>query len=230
MARVSWSGVATKAGLPQGTPRATKPCCGRSHELCHTNLEGAAENERTGHASVSRNIAQCLQHGLAADVIKSANPVHRQDGGIKAGLRRNQQSMGGGFGADAGGEGKLKKLTRIQEPICKVLPQEVTNHDPLNIRLLKGHHPPQTKSCRDAWAKVEAARTNKALAVSSSKTSFFFGPPQVAKGSGSRYDRGRRFKFQNRRIAGHLRLVGSAGGVLQLREGSWRKRSQRARN
>ena len=45
---------------------------------------------------------------VAADVIKSANP----------GLRGNKQSMGDGLGAGAGGQGKLKGLTRIQEPSC----------------------------------------------------------------------------------------------------------------
>ena len=92
---------------------------------------GGVKLAHNGHANVGpRNISQCLQHGLAADVIENTNPVHRQDGGIRAGLRRNQPSMGDGFGAGAGGEGKLKRLARIQEPICKVLRQGASNQTP----------------------------------------------------------------------------------------------------
>ena len=59
----------------------------------HNPGGGGVKLAHNGHASVgSGNIAQCLQHGLAADVIKSANPVHRQNGGIRVGLRPNQQA------------------------------------------------------------------------------------------------------------------------------------------
>ena len=51
-----------------------------------------------------------------------------------------------------GGQGKLKRLARVQEPCCKALsqgashqtPQEVTNHDPPD-GFLKGNHAPQAK-------------------------------------------------------------------------------------